>query len=365
MGVSAAKQAANTQRIGLLIKRNPTDRFGRASDWHRKYDPIIRPSATMSAVSNTAKTINEASMHLFISWSGPRSKALAEFLRDLLPNVLQNLKVWMSEHDIEAGARWSTTLSERLAGSDAGIACVTSENQHSPWLLFEAGALSKSLESGRLIPLLLDIGPSQITYPLAQFQLLQCDRPGLEKLIFSLNSMTTEPIEPQRLGRQIEKWWPDIQAAIASTNSIPVAVSSVPSRSTQDMLGEVLQEVRELAKTRASLPSGSDRIWVDTRPLIGSDGRMIAIQDLNDLTVSAFLDEIWTELSQMQDIPPYTYGTKWMLYKDTTALSDLGKSYIESRGRKKDNRNIRRFSIQAGDMLEVREARAQGSEHVQ
>lgn len=157
----------------------------------------------------------------------------------------------------------------------------------------------------------------------------------------------------------METWWPDFRAAIAAASSIPGTAPSVPDRPTEDILSEILQEVRELSKGRTSAALESDRVLVDTRPLLGSDGRLLEVRDVHRLSVSDFLDEIWHDLSQMDDVPPYTYGTKWMLYRATgEALSELGRPYIESLGRKRDNRNLRKFAIQGGDLLEVRKGTA-------
>ena len=89
-------------------------------------------------------------MKVFLSWSGLRSKAIANALRDWIPDVFQQAEVWMSEHDIEAGARWSNELNNILEESNFGIICLTPENQYAPWITFEAGALSKEKKSERL-----------------------------------------------------------------------------------------------------------------------------------------------------------------------------------------------------------------------
>jgi hypothetical protein len=71
-------------------------------------------------------------MNVFISWSGPRSRFLAEALRAWLPRVIQAAKPWMSDEDISAGSRWLAEIQSELSLSSLGIICVTPENQNSP-----------------------------------------------------------------------------------------------------------------------------------------------------------------------------------------------------------------------------------------
>src|SRR5262245_19790474 len=85
-------------------------------------------------------------MKVFISWSGDISKAVASALRDWLPKVIQHVKPWMSEQDIPKGTRWLGYISEQLKEVKTGIICLTPDNQQNPWILFEAGALAKTVE---------------------------------------------------------------------------------------------------------------------------------------------------------------------------------------------------------------------------
>ena len=48
--------------------------------------------------------------------------------------------------------------------------CVTRENYLTPWINFEAGALSKAFGHARVVPRLLDMPISDLTGPLVQFQ---------------------------------------------------------------------------------------------------------------------------------------------------------------------------------------------------
>src|SRR4051794_7753881 len=109
-------------------------------------------------------------MQVFLSWSGPQSGAVARALRGWLPLVIQAIDPWMSEHDIGSGQRWSLEIASQLDVSNFGVICATRENQASPWLNFEAGALAKKLTDSFVCPYLVDLDFSDLTGPLAQFQ---------------------------------------------------------------------------------------------------------------------------------------------------------------------------------------------------
>ncbi len=93
-------------------------------------------------------------MKLFISWSGEISHKIAVVLRDWIPAVIPSIAPWVSSEDIPKGTRWSTEVAKELANSFSGIICVTPDNIREPWLLFEAGALSGSVEKSRVFPIL-------------------------------------------------------------------------------------------------------------------------------------------------------------------------------------------------------------------
>src|SRR6267154_4034636 len=83
--------------------------------------------------------------NVFISWSGKRSLGVAKKLRNWPPTVVQAARPWMSDTDIEKGTRGLNEIANALNGIKVGIVCLTPENLNEPWLLFEAGALSKTI----------------------------------------------------------------------------------------------------------------------------------------------------------------------------------------------------------------------------
>lgn len=181
-------------------------------------------------------------MKIFVSWSGERSRLLADSLRKWLLDVFQDIEVWMSGHDLNAGARWGVELNAMLEASDFGILCLTRENLGSPWILFEAGALGKSVKAGRVAPYLLDLAPTDVEFPLAQFQGVQADRTGTFHLVESINSVRSSPLDAERLQRAFARWWPDMEESL---RNLPKPVGKTPPlRSDRELLEELLELVR-------------------------------------------------------------------------------------------------------------------------
>ena len=184
-------------------------------------------------------------MDVFISWSGNRSEKVAEALREWLPNVIQSVAPFMSASDIEKGSRWSNEIAEHLDKAEFGLICLTPENLTTPWLLFEAGALSKSIETSRVVPYLYGLTPTQLEWPLAQFQAAEAKKSPTLEVVESINGALDEnKLESGRLERAFETWWPQLEASLGN---IPEATEEVPpSRSDQEILEEILSLCRQM-----------------------------------------------------------------------------------------------------------------------
>ena len=121
----------------------------------------------------------QRTLKIFISWSGERSKLIAIELRRWLPKVIQAADPWMSDTDIHTGRQWFGEIANQLEQSDFGIICLTPENLKAPWLLFEAGALSKRHEESFVIPYAYRLALNEIPLPLSVFHGSTADRRGL------------------------------------------------------------------------------------------------------------------------------------------------------------------------------------------
>jgi hypothetical protein len=103
---------------------------------------------------------------------------IAKALDGWLESVVQHVDAWMSDEEIGSGQRWNEAIAHSLDETDFGIVCVTRANQHAPWLIFEAGAVAKSVKKGRVVPLYIDLLSTDITGPLEAFQGRSLDENG-------------------------------------------------------------------------------------------------------------------------------------------------------------------------------------------
>jgi TIR domain len=197
-------------------------------------------------------------MKVFISWSGDRSQALAQALREWLPMVLHYVEPWLSQSDIEAGERWATEVAKELEASKFGIICITRENIASPWMLFEAGALAKFMQEGRVIPLLLGIEFKDITGPLAQFQAKKVDKAGLTDVVNSINQISETKIPEVRLTPLFDTLWPALDKRVSE-----IPQTQLPTKQTRpqhEVLEELVASIRGLdLKFRDIIEEGPPR----------------------------------------------------------------------------------------------------------
>jgi hypothetical protein len=184
-------------------------------------------------------------MKIFISWSGDRSRQVAELLDDWIQCVIQAVDPWMSSKDIDRGALWFTEISDELANTSVGIVCLTKENKNKPWILFESGALAKGLSSNRVCTFLIDLEPIDLENPLAQFNHTSPNRAGLFQLVRTINlSLTASALKEQVLEKVFDTYWPQFEEKFTSILKNTSEVTIKDKRKGDEILLEVLSTVR-------------------------------------------------------------------------------------------------------------------------
>ncbi|HEV2880553.1 MAG TPA: TIR domain-containing protein [Pyrinomonadaceae bacterium] len=193
-------------------------------------------------------------MLVFISWSGQRSKAVAEALETWLAQVIQAVEPWISQ-DIDKGLRWGAEIADRLERSKVGIICLTKSNLGARWIHFEAGALSKTKDA-YVCTLLLDIKPSDVEQPLAQFQHTTTEKEDIFQLLSTINravqSSGEKALAEPLLRRIFDTYWPDLEKAFQGSAALQEATAS-PTRTTDEMLQEMLEILRNQERRQVSL----------------------------------------------------------------------------------------------------------------
>ena len=181
---------------------------------------------------------------VFISWSGPLTQKIAEELDSWIPKVLQSVDAYYTPKDIEKGRRWAGEIDNELSQSELGILCLTQENQSSPWIAFEAGALSKHKDVSRVCPLLFNFDNAELTGPLSMLQTTKFEKDEFKKLISSINDCSEKPLDEKTFDETFEVWWPQLEKKIRQILSEKDAMTKPQKRDPQDILEEILELVR-------------------------------------------------------------------------------------------------------------------------
>lgn len=204
-------------------------------------------------------------MKVFISWSGNKSHKVGLVFREWLPSVIQSLEPYVSSEDIDKGARWSTDIAKELEDSTFGILCVTKENLHAPWLSFEAGALSKTMDKACVTPFLFDIKRSEVNGPILQFQSTIFEKDDIKKLIHTLNKACGESgISETMLDKAFEVWYPTLERDLNGLKEIDESPDSDIKTQNDTHSSEIIEEILELSRDNQKLLRNPDSKLVDS-----------------------------------------------------------------------------------------------------
>ena len=205
-------------------------------------------------------------MKVFISWSGNKSHRVALVFREWLPSVIQSVEPYVSSEDIDKGARWSTDIAKELENSTFGILCVTKENLEAPWLSFEAGALSKTMDKSFVTPFLFDIKRSEVNGPILQFQSTIFDKEDIKKLLQTLNKACGESgITEAMLDKAFEVWYPTLEKELNGLHDVTDEGQEEPDAEAEKNPA-IIEEILELSRDNQKLLRNPD-----TRILEGID----------------------------------------------------------------------------------------------
>ena len=235
--------------------------------------------------------------------------------------VVHQVDPWISGRDIDPGQRWALALGRELAQSDFAVICLTAENTRSPWILFEAGAVARSLEA-RVVPLLFGIQASQLDGPLSQFQSVQSDRAGIERLVSILYDVGKSGLEASQRDLVFKQLWPVLEerletlidqartaAVVESPTDLIAELAESPERrpasmlTDKDMLERLDQEKKRLRREldyleaeEAKLTQQDAPISLVERAIEPTEHRLATVES----TVGRVLDQTFSLLTPSQ-----------------------------------------------------------------
>ncbi|AEW01031.1 hypothetical protein A4D02_13810 [Niastella koreensis] len=206
-------------------------------------------------------------MKVFISWSGERSRQVAELLNVWIQCVLQAVDPWLSTKDIDKGSLWFSEITNQLSSTQNGIVCLTKANLSNPWILFESGALAKGLTSNRVYIFLVDLKPNDVKDPLAQFNHTMPSREGVFQLIRSINNgLGEKALRENIIANVYETYWPQFEKGFKEILSNTPEEEIKEERPKEDLLNEILYSVRAIDKRLRKVEDTEQKISDSVKP---------------------------------------------------------------------------------------------------
>lgn len=205
-------------------------------------------------------------MKVFISWSGQRSKVVAEIFSDWLKCVIQASQPWISTRDIDRGAIWFSEINDKLKDVSVGVVCLTQENKNRPWILFETGALAKGLTTNRVCTFLIDLKPEDLQDPLAQFNHTTPNNSSVWELTRTINACLVDKALDERILKQVfDTYWPQFENSFNEALEDNPPHELVPPRTEQDILTEILNNTRVLTQRVRALEANTVELTTNSK----------------------------------------------------------------------------------------------------
>lgn len=170
----------------------------------------------------------------------------------------------MSSEDLRKGGRWNKDLADQLQQTNFGIICLTPDNLEAPWILFEAGALSKFVDESNVTPFLVNVRPSDLPKPLTQFNAASAEKGDFRKLLKTINeAKPDEAVQEVLLDRSFDACWPKLEEKLKAAEAVakPATKAVVAKSERGDKLDPILQELLLLARNQQQLLNSPEQLF--------------------------------------------------------------------------------------------------------
>ncbi|MGD0126457.1 MAG: hypothetical protein ABSF46_13930 [Terriglobia bacterium] len=172
--------------------------------------------------------------------------------------MINAVKPWMSEADIDKGSQWHSELHSHLQDTAAGIVCLTPDNREAPWLLFEAGSLANAVGRGLVCTYLHRLKTIDLKEPLSQFQATVAEKEDTRRLVQTINrALSVGRVPDGQLNSAFDMCWPKLETALMDASKLDQGTEPV-KREERDILEDMYVLVRE--QSRPNYPQIADLI---------------------------------------------------------------------------------------------------------
>jgi hypothetical protein len=115
--------------------------------------------------------------------------------------------------------------------------------------MFEAGAISRSVDKPRLCTMLFDLEPIDVKGPLERFQHTKFLKEDIRHLLKTINSNAKEAaIKEETLDIVFERMWPDLNGNLEKIMKEAGSSPKAPVRDVPDLLAEIVGQGRVTAE---------------------------------------------------------------------------------------------------------------------
>jgi len=186
-------------------------------------------------------------MKVFLSWSGSRSKEVAQYFGEWLPHIFHSLDIFISV-EIAKGLDWNKEIYENLKTCDFGLFFITKNNINSSWLNFEAGAL-RSLDRP-IMNVLCDKTVSSADIGVLQlFQTTNLYVPeDVKRLLSSIKTICSSTIKDSVFDKLVNDNLPQLMETWGVLQKIPLAMPYKDVRPIDEKIDEMLERLQKVHK---------------------------------------------------------------------------------------------------------------------
>ena len=256
-------------------------------------------------------------MRAFISWSGARSEALAQALKDWLPTILPGIDTFHSA-EIPKGQNWHSALIAALRGCRAGVFCVTPESLRSQWMLFEAGALAQHGDAPALFTYLYGVSGDRVSGPLGHFQATRFDREDTRRFVRDL--ATVVAADESHVAKHFDERWDAFEAAVLSRIILPI----------QRLVPEFPELFEDKMTFHEPFPDCSNKRWDDRLRRAARVHERLSRPHVKEIVESdPYLHGAFDELLSALDRYDMHIGASLMQLRDFTSLDEGGRRQLE------------------------------------